>query len=90
MKTASLPEHSEIEPETLIGTKWIGIGIPAGDSEALEFLTERICMYTARPYDYPKSYTVSGNKVFLGGGEEPFELREATLFFMGNPAFKKS
>ena len=82
-------KYPAIEPESLIGTKWAGYRTTVGSNEKLEFIDEKSCIYTVKNQARQTTYTVSGNKLFLGDREEPFELVYEIFYFKGLPHFEK-
>ena len=90
METTTSLGKASIEPESLIGTKWIGWSKFVGDRMMVEFIDEINCIYTSVPNKYSITYTIEGNKLFFGNMEDPFVLRGTILFSRGLPAFKKA
>ena len=81
--------YPTIEPESLIGTKWVGYITTVGSNEKLEFIDEKNCVYTVKGQARQTTYTVSGNKLFLGGREGHFEFVHEIFYFKGLPHFEK-
>ena len=90
MKSAAIQETTAIGPESLIGTKWIAWSEFIGDRMAVEFVDKTNCIYTSRPKEFPMTYNVMDDKVYLSNVEGSFELRGQVLFKGGLPAFKKT
>lgn len=90
MKAVLWVEKTLIEPETIIGTKWIGWSEFIGDRIMVEFLDKKNCIYTSKPNKYPMTYTVMGGQIYISHIDEPFELRGHVLFNNGLPTFEKS
>ena len=90
MRNAPFLEKKVIEPEKLIGTKWIGWSEFIGDQITVEFVDKRHCIYTSYHKKYPMTYTVMGTTMYISEIEEPFELSGQILFTNGIPAFEKA
>ena len=90
MDTEFLTERTDIEPETLIGTKWVGWGEMFCDRLKVEFVDKTNCIYTSESKKYTLTYTVTKGKIFLSYVEKPFELRGNILFNGIFPAFQKA
>ncbi|MCL2270876.1 MAG: hypothetical protein FWC24_05975 [Treponema sp.] len=90
MKKAALSEKIFVRPETLIGTKWVGVSEMFSGRLAMEFLDQTNCIYTSTPDKFEMKYTVTEGKIFIGDIEEPFELIGNVLFNGGIPVFEKA
>ena len=90
METASLLEKTVIEPENLIGTRWVGWSKMFCGRLEVEFTDKTNCIYTSMPNKYPMTYTVTGGKLFFSDIKEPFELRGNMLFTGNLPVFQKA
>ena len=83
-------EKTRIEPEQLIGTKWISWSSSFADRISMEFIDKKNCVFTSQPNKFPLTYTVNGGDVFINNIEGAFELRGSVLFNNNLPVFKKS
>ena len=89
MKTAPWLERTAIDPESIVGTKWIGWNEFVGDRIMMEFVDKTNCIYTSKPRKYQIKYTVTEGTIFLSHIGTPFELRGQLLFNSGLPAFER-
>ncbi|MCL2271201.1 MAG: hypothetical protein FWC19_00150 [Treponema sp.] len=90
MKTQELTERTAIEPEKLIGTKWIAWSELVGERISMKFVDRINCIYTSQPNEYPMTYTVTGGDMFFSHIEGSFELRGNVLFNNDLPVFEKA
>lgn len=90
MKKAPKLEKTAINPDQLVGTKWIGWGEFVGNQMAIEFIDQKNCVYTSRSMKFPMTYTVSEGKIFISGISVSFELSGNVLFNNNIPAFEKA
>jgi hypothetical protein len=76
-----------VSPDSFIGTKWDWILSFAGISNTIEFIDESNCIYTlgANRKEFP--YTAKKNKIFIG--KKSLELRGDTIYYKGEPHFRK-
>ena len=82
--------ETAIEPENLIGTKWVGLNKMFCGRLKVEFVDRTNCIYTSKPDKFPMTYTVTDGKIFISEIEEPFELKGNILFNGSLPVFKKA
>ena len=90
MNTASLLKKTAIEPENIIGTKWIGWNKSIGDRMTIEFVDKKNCVYTLKPNKYPMTYTVTGDNIFISNIVGPLELMGNVLFINDIPILEKA
>ena len=65
LSCASTPSGPPVEPESLIGTKWIPIEPSPGIEFSLEFEDERFCLWSFMGQRLLLEYKVSGNTIRL-------------------------
>jgi hypothetical protein len=82
----------DIEPGSLVGTKWVGFSSITRSREALEFIDESTCIYISRPDHWTISYTTISNRIYLGENDErPFVLKGNILYDInGFPLYIKA
>ena len=90
MKDAPFLEKTVIDPESIIGTKWVAWPEFIGDRIKMEFVDKSICIYTSEPKEYPLTYTVMEGDILVSNIDGPLELRGEVLFNNGFPAFEKA
>ena len=90
MKEIPSLEKTDIEPESLIGTKWVAWPEFIGDRIKVEFVDKTNCIYTAEPNKYPLKYTITEGNLLLDNVDGPFELRGNVLFNYGFPTFERA
>ncbi|MCL2277683.1 MAG: hypothetical protein FWC21_07270 [Treponema sp.] len=90
METTILTRKDVINPEQLVGTKWISLSNFFGDKMSFEFIDKTNCVYTSQPKKYPLTYKVQNNEIFISCLDEFFEVRGDRLFNKNLPAFKKA
>ena len=83
----SAPQELSTEHERIVGTKWLTI-VP-NSKDSLEFIDERVCIFTSNGKPQRIAYTVKDNKVILGNNILSYEIREEALYLIGYPAFNK-
>ena len=81
------PQELSAEHERIVGTKWLTI-VP-DSKDMLDFIDERICVFTYNGKPQRMAYTVKENKVILGNNLLSYEIREEVLYLVGYPAYNK-
>jgi len=79
-----------INPDQLIGTKWISLSNFFGDKMSFEFVDRTNCIYTSQPRKYSMTYKVLNDEIFISCLDGSFEVRGDKLFNNNLPAFKKA
>jgi hypothetical protein len=82
--------YPDIEPESLIGTKWVGADFVTRSREALDFIDDTTCILISRPNQYTVDYRVEGNRIYLGSTGEPYVLAGDILYVKGFPIYQKA
>ncbi|MDR0502960.1 MAG: hypothetical protein LBH16_06520 [Treponema sp.] len=85
-----LPEEkTAIEPEQLVGTKWITWKKLYGDKILVEFVDKTHCIFTSKPNKFPITYAVTNGDLFISNITGPFQLKGGVLFNNNLPVFEK-
>ena len=90
MKDAPFLEKTVIDPESIIGTKWVAWTEFIGDRIRMEFVDKTNCIYTSEQKKYPLKYTVAEGEIMVSNIDGSLELRGDILFNNGFPAFEKA
>ena len=90
MKEIPSFEKTAIEPDSLIGTKWVGWPDFIGDRIKVEFVDKINCIYTSSANKYPLTYAITEGNLLISEIEGPFELSGNVLFNAGFPTFEKA
>jgi len=84
---ASTPNIPAIQPEELIGTKWISCISFMGFNDTIEFMDRENCVYTLISGPLELTYRIKGNSIIIG--KDQFFLEGNTFFYKGNPHWIK-
>ncbi|MCL2184556.1 MAG: hypothetical protein FWB86_01705 [Treponema sp.] len=90
MSSNIFAETTEIAPDQLIGTKWLGWSDLFNDRFSIEFINEKRCVYTSQPKKYPLTYDIIEGKLYISNITGAFELRGNMLFNNDLPVFEKT
>jgi len=87
LSCASTSNVPSIQPEDLIGTKWVSPMSFAGFNNTLEFIDNENCIYTLVSGPRELKYKISGNSIIIG--RDRYILQENTFYYNGNPHWVK-
>jgi len=90
METNFYEKKNAINPEQLIGTKWISLSYFFGDKMSFEFIDNTNCIYTSQPKKYSMTYKVLNDEIYISCLDGSFEIRGDKLFNNSLPAFRKA
>ena len=76
----------DIDPATLVGTKWVTVLVFFGTRSTVEFIDETHLIYTLATGPREMTYKIKGNKIIVNRGST-YELRGNIMYFRGNPYF---
>jgi len=85
-----LEKTTAIDPEKLVGTKWIGWTDLFADKMSVEFVDKSNCIYTSKPKKFPLTYNVKKGKLYISHISGAFEQRGNILFINDYPVFEKA
>jgi len=90
MNIEQLKRKNIVQPDQLIGTKWVSWSKQFADRISVEFIDGKNCIYTSQPRKFPLTYTVTDGEIFIKNIEGAFELRGNVLFNNDLPVFEKA
>jgi len=85
--STSAPTVSAIQPEELIGTKWISSMSSLGFINDIEFIDRVNCVYTLISGPQKFTYKIEGNSIILLNNQ--YFLEGNTFFYKGYPHWVK-
>ena len=87
LSCASKPQGQPIDPQELIGTKWITVIPFLGITNTLEFIDHNTCIYTLATGPRELSYTIKGNNLIIGKDTYILNENRKVFHYKGNPHF---
>ena len=90
MNNELILERTTIQPDQLIGTRWISWSKQFADRISMEFIDKKNCVYVSQPKKFPLTYTIMEGSVYISNIEGAFELRGNVLFNNDLPVFEKT
>jgi len=72
-----------IQPDELIGTKWVSTMPFMGFSDTIEFINGETCVYTLISGPRELTYRIRGNSIIIGSDQ--YFLEGNTFYYKGNP-----
>jgi len=78
----------DVNPENLIGTKWIATGTISKEKDTIEFVNNTYCIYTSINRLEPYTYRIRGNRILLGE-HISYVIVDNILFLNGYPLFTR-
>lgn len=90
MNNQQFSVKTDVKPEELIGTKWIGWSNLVADRMSMEFLDRMNCIYTSGTKKFPLKYNLLGDSVTIDCLNDPFVIKGNVLFANNIPVFSKA
>jgi len=87
LSCASSTKTDVIEPNLLIGTKWVSTIPFMGFSNTIEFIDNENCIYTLISGPKELTYKIKGNSIIIG--RDQYILEGNTIYYKGNPHWVK-
>jgi len=78
----------DVNPDNLIGTKWIATGTISKEKDTIEFVDNTYCIYTSINRLEPFIYKIRGNRILLGE-HVSYVIIDNILFLNGYPLFTR-
>ena len=78
---------TDIQPDQLIGTKWVSTMPFMGFSNTIEFIDGENCVYTLISGARELTYRIKGNSIIIG--RDQYFLEGNTFYYKGNPHWVK-
>jgi hypothetical protein len=77
-----------VNPETLIGTKWISAEAALNDKNTLEIIDKAYCIYSSLTGFELNTYKIIGDEIFIGDSA-CYVINDNILFHNNTPLFIK-